>query len=217
MNSTVHWIVTMPRKYELKKRAAQQEATRRRIIDATVALHSTVGPARTTISAVAERAGVQRLTFYRHFPDETALLRACSGHYFTTHPFPDSAPWVAIADPVARLRRGLTDIYAFFAENEAMFSLGARDAPFVPALVETSQPLYDYLERARDILAAGWQELDESPSLLQAALGHALAFATWQSLVREQSIEAEQAVELMVCFAQCAAGGVDIFNEHFRQ
>jgi hypothetical protein len=87
----------------------------------------------------------------------------------------------------------------------------------VPALVETSQPLYDYLERARDILAAGWQELDESPSLLQAALGHALAFATWQSLVREQSIEAEQAVELMVCFAQCAAGGVDIFNEHFRQ
>ena len=103
----------MTRRYELKRGAEQQEATRRSIVEATMGLHESVGPARTTVSAVAERAGVQRLTVYRHFPDERALLAACSGHWVATNPAPDPGPWRKIRDPQERLRRALGEIYAF--------------------------------------------------------------------------------------------------------
>ena len=71
----------MKRRYELKERARRQAETRQRIVDAAVELHTSVGPARTTISAIAERAGVERHTVYAHFPDEPTLFRACSTHW----------------------------------------------------------------------------------------------------------------------------------------
>jgi Transcriptional regulator len=99
----------MTRRYELKQRAASLAQTRQRIVDATVALHGSVGPARTTISAIAELAGVQRLTVYRHFPDELALFQACSGHWATLHPAPDPATWAEVADPAERLGGALRE------------------------------------------------------------------------------------------------------------
>src|SRR5688572_5888882 len=104
----------MSRKYELKRRAERQAETRRRIVDATVGLHTSVGPARTTISAIAERAGVERHTVYAHFPDERALFQACSTHWRELHPLPDSARWESIADPQRRLRAALQDVYAWY-------------------------------------------------------------------------------------------------------
>src|SRR6476659_2729549 len=77
------------RKYELKQRAAEMAETRLRITEAAVELHGTVGPARTTVSAIAERAGVQRHTVYRHFPTDADLFAACSAHYVAAHPLPD--------------------------------------------------------------------------------------------------------------------------------
>ncbi|HEY6582806.1 MAG TPA: helix-turn-helix domain-containing protein, partial [Rubrobacter sp.] len=65
-------------KYELKRRAERQEETRLRITRATLELHETVGPALTTRSAIAERAGVGRPTVYSHFPDDLSLGIACS-------------------------------------------------------------------------------------------------------------------------------------------
>ena len=99
----------MARKYEMKRRARRQEETRRRITEAAVRLHQALGPAKTTISAIAERAGVQRLTVYRHFPDERALLSACSSHYAAANPPPDPEPWTRIPDPEDRLRRALAE------------------------------------------------------------------------------------------------------------
>src|SRR6266851_6093020 len=104
----------MTRKYELKQRAQSQAETRQRIVEATVELHDSLGPARTTISAIAERAGVQRLTVYRHFPDDRSLFRACSGHWAARNPKPDPSSWAAVDDPEARLRLALAEIYAFF-------------------------------------------------------------------------------------------------------
>ena len=144
------------RKYELKQRAAEMAETRLRITEAAVELHGTIGPARTTVSAIAERAGVQRHTVYRHFPTDADLFGACSAHYAAANPLPDQAPWRAIGDPRQRLARALDDLYAYYERTEPMFSKVLRDAELVDALPPVLVPRRAYLAEAAEILAAGW-------------------------------------------------------------
>ena len=146
------------RKYEMKKRAERHRETRRRIVDATVELHLTRGPANTTISEIAQRAGVNRLTVYNHFPDITDLLKACSKSWTERHPAPDPTPWAQISDPQVRLRTALADLYGFYASTEPMRANVLRDAQTMPelaALLEGS--VVPYLEEVRDVLAGGWE------------------------------------------------------------
>ena len=195
------------RKYELRRRAERQEETRRRIAAATAALHEEVGPARTTISAIAARAGVERLTVYRHFPEERELLRACQAHFQAAHPPPDPAPWAAIADPVQRLRTALRALYAYYRETEAMTANVLRDLPAVPALAEVAADLPRFYAAIRALLAAGWDIPAERHALVLAALGHALDFEAWRSLARRQGLADEQAVEVMVRLVHCLTEG----------
>jgi AcrR family transcriptional regulator len=176
----------MTRKYDMKRRARRQEETRRRIVEATVELHKTVGMARTTISAIAEKAGVQRLTVYRHFPDERALFSACSGHWRAANPPPDPASWTQVADPEERLRVALSEVYAYHRRTEPMAANVIRDAQVHPLTREMAEPYFRHWERIRYVLATGWGVEDELLGLLLAALGHALDFQTWRSLVRQQ-------------------------------
>ena len=111
---------SLTRTYTLKKRAEQQAQTRQRIVEAAVDLHGTVGPANTTFSMVAERAGVQRHTLYAHFPDERSLLLACSALHGDRHPMPDAAVWRDIADRRERLETGLGAVYDWYARNESL-------------------------------------------------------------------------------------------------
>ena len=127
----------MPRKYDLGRRADSKAETRRQITEAAVELHSTVGPARTTISAIAERAGVQRLTVYRHFPEERELFAACGAHWISENPPPDPTPWAAITDPRERVITALTAIYGWYRANEGMIGNTERDAPELPALAQS--------------------------------------------------------------------------------
>src|SRR4051794_34061775 len=124
----------MKRAYELKKRAERQDETRRRITEATVALHQEVGPAKTTVAEIARRAGVQRLTVYNHFPEDIELLGACQAHWLSLHPPPDPAGLASIADGPARLRAALAGLYAWFRATETMTAHVERDASLVPAL-----------------------------------------------------------------------------------
>jgi AcrR family transcriptional regulator len=188
----------MARKYEMKRRARRQEETRRRITEAAVELHQDLGPANTTISALAERAGVQRLTVYRHFPDERALLSACSSHYKAENPAPDVDPWTDISDPEDRLRRALEETYAYHRRTEPMMSKILRDAEVHAPTFEASVPYQRHWDRARYALVAGWGAEDQRLKRLLGALGHALDFWTWRSLVHEQSLTDEEAIELMV-------------------
>jgi AcrR family transcriptional regulator len=189
----------MARKYELKRRAEKQEETRRRITEAAVELHGSVGPARTTISAIAEKAGVQRLTVYRHFPDERALFAACSSHWIAANPPPDPAPWARIAEPEERLRNALAEVYAYYHRTEPMMDNIIRDAPVKPVVREVAASRrVQHWGRMRDVLAAGWRRRGKRRELLLAAIGHALDFGTWRSLVRQQGLDDEQAAELMV-------------------
>src|SRR5712691_7693160 len=122
----------MKRRYELKKRAQRQEETRRRIVEAAVGLHTSVGPAKTSLSAIANAAGVQRHTVYSHFPDDKALCRACSLHWRERHPFPDPAGWSRVADPESRLRQALLELYGWYESVERDFALFARDSDRYP-------------------------------------------------------------------------------------
>jgi AcrR family transcriptional regulator len=184
------------RKYELRQRAEHQQATRQRITEAAVQLHGSVGPAATTISAIAELAGVQRATVYLHFPDEASLFRACSTHFFAANPPPDPAAWPQLTDPHARLQHALGELYAWYAQTEPMLANITRDAELLPHLV--GRGYTELLARLRQALTPGWQARDARARLLQAALGHALHFRTWRSLVREQGLDPAQAVGLMV-------------------
>lgn len=188
----------MARKYELKQRAERMDQTRRRIIEAADRLHGTVGFVNATISAVAEAAGVERLTVYRHFPDERALVSACAVNFFTHRPLPDPAPWRRIRDPEDRLRTALMEIYAWYGANEGNLANFFRDAPLKPFLYELGAPMVGYFSRVRDLLSAGRGARGRRRARLLAAIGHALDFATWRSLVRQQGISDGEAVELMI-------------------
>jgi AcrR family transcriptional regulator len=193
------------RKYELKQRAEEMARTRRRITEAAVELHGSVGPARTTISAVAERAGVQRHTVYRHFPTDADLFGACSAHYFTVNPLPDLEPWRAIDDPRRRLERALDDLYAYYAQTGAMFDNVFRDLELVDALRPTIVPLEQYLARTVEILLRGRTARGHSRRLLTTALRHVLDFHTWRSLTADARITRADAVHLAGTFVDTAA------------
>jgi AcrR family transcriptional regulator len=189
----------MSRKYELKKRAETQEETRRRITEATVELHGTVGPAKATISAIAERAGVQRLTVYRHFPDDRSLFQACTGHWLANNPPPDVTRWAADDDPERRMKRALRELYDWYAANEAMLANSERDRPTMPALAEFSDPAPFYAAMT-DILLAG----RPNRRAVRAAVGHAVAFGTWRSLCRDRGLATNEAARLMARLAAAA-------------
>jgi AcrR family transcriptional regulator len=196
--------ITPKRKYELKQRAAEMAATRLRITEAAVELHGTVGPARTTLSAVAERAGVQRHTVYRHFPTEADLFEACSSHYLTTNPWPDLEPWRAIRDPRERLARALEDLYAYYERTEPMYSNVLRDAELVDAIRPTLGPIQAFLVEAVEILTAGWPARGRRRQVLDAALHHAIDFQTWRSLTTNDRITRPEAAELAVALVASA-------------
>lgn len=199
--------MTKKRPYRLKRRAEQQEETRRRIAEATMQLHQEVGPAQTTISAVAERAGVERPTVYRHFPTERELLLACQQHFLGLHPYPEPATWAGIADPLERLRTALATLYTRYRATEAMTANLLRDAPSMPVLAELLAGMPVYLLAVRDLLAAPWHLPGDRLALVRAAIGHALDFETWRSLARRQGLSDEQAVALMVRLVVCVAAG----------
>src|SRR4051812_33114100 len=165
------------RKYELKARAEAQEETRRRITEATVGLHLEVGPAKTTISEVAKRAGVQRLTVYNNFPDEASLLGACSAHWVEQHPPPDPGTWQSIRDPVRRARTAVAALYGYYRETEPMTANVMRDAQTMPALAAIlAQGFGPFLSGLRDDLASAWERGGAPNPALRAALGIALRF-----------------------------------------
>jgi AcrR family transcriptional regulator len=193
------------RPYRKRRRAELEAETRLRITEAAIDLHGSIGPARTTISAVAGRAGVQRGTVYRHFPDEEALFAACSSLWMAQHPLPDPAAWAAIDDPDERLRTALQQLYRWYGQGEHMLEKTTRDVALVPALRPSMEAFAGWVDQAADAIVRRWPERGARRRRVRAAVGHALAFETWQSLVREQRLPQAEAIELMQALAAVAA------------
>lgn len=185
------------RKYRLRRRAERQAETRRRIVEAAVALHTSVGPARTTDLAVAEKAGVTRRTFYRHFPDELSLWRACTGHGLQRWPPPDPDRWRAVADPGRRLHEALTELYAYYREVGTGLAVILRDAPLLPRELLGVPSRMDVLRAMPAVLLEGWRVRGRRREVLAAALVHATAITTWESLVHRQGLSDAEAVRLL--------------------
>lgn len=185
------------RKYEKRSRAEAEAQTRLRITESAVELHGSLGPAQTTMSAVAEHAGVRRSTLYRHFPDERALFGACSAHWAEANPPPDISRWAEIKDPDERLEAALAELYAYYGQTEEMLDKLLRDAPTVPVVDELMGGFRAYLDEATKVLMQGRGLRGNAAKRTRAAIGHALAFRTWQDLTRVQGLDDEQAVELM--------------------
>ena len=192
------------RTYTKKRRAEQESETRRRIVEAVYALHGEIGPARTTITAIAERAGVERLTVYRHFADEGEIFAACGAHFQEVVPPPDPAGWADVTDPPARLRAALLALYDYYRRAEPNLAKAQRDAAELPALAAVLAPFDRLLEGVRDDLVARWPGSDGARPRLAAAIGHALRLDTWRSLARVEGLDDAAAADLMVDFTRAA-------------
>jgi AcrR family transcriptional regulator len=193
------------RPYRKRRRAELEDQTRLRITEAAVDLHGSVGPARTTISAVADRAGVQRATVYRHFPDEDVLFAACSAHWMAQHPLPDPDAWPAIEDPDQRLRTALRELYQWFDRGDYMLEKTTRDVALVPALRPSMDAFSAWFDAAAEVIVRGRPERGARRRRVRGAIGHALSYETWRSLVREQGLSEPAAIELMAGLAAAAA------------
>lgn len=186
------------------KRADDMAETRRRIVEAAVRLHGTIGPAATTISALAEEAGVTRLTVYRHFPDDGALFAACSQHWASGQVLPDPEAWSQLGDPEQRLRAGLSDLYRFYRDAEPMLTNVRRDRATLPT--EVLERTEETNARYRDSLLQPFAVRGTRRKRLRAVLGHAVSFWTWRSLCLDQGLTNREAAEAMTALALATAG-----------
>jgi AcrR family transcriptional regulator len=182
------------RTYRKAKRAQDEGRTRNRIVDATEYLHGSVGPAHTTVSAVADRAGVTRATVYRHFASDESLFLACSRQWLSRQRLPDPAAWDLIEDPTERLSAGLVDIYGFYRRGQQMIRNIHRDVDAVPAVVVAARRSRE--QQWLDTLLA--PQPGHRRKLVRAAVAHATTFTTWQSLCGTQGLSDRSAAELMV-------------------
>jgi AcrR family transcriptional regulator len=190
------------RGYTMRARQESVDQTRLRITEATMRLHEQVGPGATTVSAIADLAGVTRLTVYRHYPDDESIVRSCSAHWRSLHPRPGTAAWAAIDEPMLRLRTALSETYAWAADAAPMMSKIYRDLHLMPPFVSESLSKEQVSRVA--ILSKGFHARGRKAHRLRAALAHALDFRTWQSLCVLGVLRDDEAVELMLAAVSAA-------------
>lgn len=185
------------RPYKMKRRAELEAQTRQRITESAVELHGSLGPARTSMKAVAEHAGVPRSTVYRHFPDEEALFGACSAHWGAENPPPDITAWEKIEDADERLELALDELYAYYGRAGDMLDKLLRDEGSVPMVARLFAPYHQLMAMITEILMRGRGSRGKARDRTRAAVGHAVSFRTWQQLTVEQGLDDRRAAELM--------------------
>ncbi len=189
---------TKVRSYRMKRRAEQVDLTRQRITEAAMRLHTTIGPANTSIASVAAQAGVTRLTVYRHFPDLEALFIACSGHWMMLNPLPDMDSWRAIPDLEERARTALRKLYGWYREHgDDLFPI-YRDIAAMPAPTQGAIRARDAATAAT--LIGGHASAEGDARRLRAVAGHLVSFWTWHSLTHDEGVADGEAVEIAVGF-----------------
>jgi AcrR family transcriptional regulator len=204
-NGVTQEFPEIARTYTLKRRAENQSATRQKIVEAAVDLHATVGPAHTTDLAIAERAGVTRRTFYRHFPDEVSLFHACTSHALEKWPVPISPAWRKIIKPEERLATALRELYAFYRTAGPGLAVIQRDSSLLRPGLVPSPSRADLMRDLNNVLVDGWRAQGRRRKVIRGAISHATSVATWQSLVVQQKLSAEEAVRLLVAMVLDAA------------
>lgn len=186
------------RAYEMKKRAEQVADTRQRITEAAMRLHTSIGPANTTISAVAKEADVTRVTVYRHFPDEEHLFLACSAHWAQLHPGPDPGEWEQIADIEQRARHGLSELYGWYRNNSSDLYPILRDFEAMPQAFQ--EAMIEQLAMFGKALVTGSRVRGKRRERLEAVAAHVTSFSTWRSLAQEHGLPDDVVVDIAAGF-----------------
>lgn len=192
------------RRYRMTRRAQAEEETRKRITRSTVELHETLGPSRTSVSAIAAHAGVRRSTVYRHFPDELALFTACTTHWMAANPPPDPSPWAMIEDADQRLSTALNALYPYYRRTQRMMENIHRDEEILPLVKQMMGGYRGYLESLRTFLLSDRAPPAARQQAVSAAIGHAVSFPAWRSLAVEQRLSDEDCADLMCRLVQVA-------------
>jgi AcrR family transcriptional regulator len=197
-------VTDVNRQYRQSTRAEKTASTRQRIVEAAIELHGTVGPANTSLSAVAREAGVSRPTLYSHFDDEASLFRACTMHWMSQDPPPDPAAWLEIDDPIERTGTALREIYSHYTRNEQMTSNVFRDMYLVESMRSFNVPIVEAsFEAMTEIIGSAF---DDGPDLTvrrRAIVSVAIAFNTWRSLVKTEGLTNDEAGDLMAHVIAC--------------
>ncbi|MDQ2943137.1 MAG: TetR/AcrR family transcriptional regulator [Candidatus Dormibacteraeota bacterium] len=197
--------MSAPNKYTLKRRADRMRDTHARIAKAAYELHCTVGPSNTTVSAISERAGVQRHTFYRHFPDVASLYQACVAHGMIAMPLPDPAAWDRVKDARARASLGLSELYAYYRLTESAWDHLVPDIPRIPALYEANKPFFAVFGEIRRVLGQPFGTTGRRKKNVEALVGLAIDFRNWQALARGQGMDDGEIARLWASLLGCAA------------
>lgn len=172
------------RSYKMQKRAESRDETRQRIVEATAALHEEIGPRATSIKAIAERAGVQRLTVYRHFPDETAVFKACTQHWLAQHPPPEVADWGDIDDPLEKALSAIHAFQSYYQREQRMWTASYQDVEQVPALQGPMAEFSAYLDQLVEELTGAFAARGKVRQALRMTLRHLVDFPAWLALER---------------------------------
>jgi AcrR family transcriptional regulator len=203
------------RRYTQRARAIGQAETRARIVEAAMQLHEEIGPRATSLSAIAKRAGVQRLTLYRHFADDTAVFEACTAHWLSLHPPPDPSEWAPIDGAIDRSRAALSAFYAYYRGTARMWSVSYRDAPEVPALEEPMARFRAFTQGVGDDLTAYLARRREPERRIAVTLHHALSFGFWESMAEQGLADAEM-VDLVISWLGCLSEPAGILGGSAR-
>jgi AcrR family transcriptional regulator len=192
------------RQYRQSVRAEKTASTRRRIVAAAIELHGTLGPANTSLSSVARKAGVSRPTLYSHFPDEASLFHACTMHWMSQDPPPDPAAWLEIDNSRRRVGTALSEIYSHYARNEQMIGNVFRDMYLVESMRSFNVPLVEASFAAMtEVIASAFDDGTDLAVRRKAIVSVAINFHTWKNLVRVEGLTNEETADLMTHLIEC--------------
>jgi len=196
----------MPRKYDLGKRKALLEDTRRRIVEATLHLHTSKGPARTSMQDIARLADVSQVTAYRHFPTLSDLFGACKSRFLEKYPPPGPEILEGSQSLEERVRTTILKLYRYYdVIGQALWAI-QRDAEVLPEFKAVFHESMASLISLAEAALAPLVRNTNSYRRALAVLSVAIDVGTWRNLVRLQGFTSEQAAELMAELVLDVAG-----------
>lgn len=186
-----------PRRYTRHRRDAAMAETRRRIVEATVALHAEHGAARTTYAMIAARADVAVPTVYKHFPDLTALFGACTSHAGRGAPALGPELFDGIDDTADRLRALASALFARHRALAPWLRWSQHEAALIPELGSFHARTRDeHLRFIRDALSPRFGS--RPPEALIGLVEILTRYSAWETLTKDRGLSPEEAVAAVI-------------------
>jgi AcrR family transcriptional regulator len=190
----------------MDKRRAAVEATRRRILEATLALHAEKGIFGTSWQDIARRADVSVGTVYKHFPSLDELIPACGElvYAITRPPSLDDAPeiFAGASSLEERLERLVFELFDFYERGAPYIETDFQERR-LPAVAEWEAYMRDTiagLVREALVSAGPGERMVQAVSAL-------LDFSTFKSFL-DREIPKDQAAktmnEVLLCWIACS-------------